>query len=69
MHATLKDLLREYWLRKRNSGSIYWTTKEGRVIPIKDMDNTHLLNTIKMLLTQEEEMEHLGDMSPMDYWD
>lgn len=69
MQATLKDLLKEYWLRKRTNGSIYWTTKNGRNIPIKDMDNTHLLNTIKMLVKQEEEIEHLGDMSAMDYWD
>lgn len=52
--ATIQDLKLELWLRQRNSGSIIWTTKDGKNIPIKDMDNNHLANTLKMLLKQEE---------------
>ena len=71
--ATLKDLKLEFWLRQRNSDSIVWTTKEGKDIPIKDMDDKHLYNTLKMLLKQKEEEtfthEHIGDMDPIDYYD
>lgn len=71
--ATLQDLKLELWLRNRSTGTIYWTTKDGRDILINEMSNNHLVNTIKMLLRQEEEdqlmSEHIGDMDPMDYYD
>ena len=71
--ATLQDLKLELWLRNRSTGTIYWTTKDGRDILINEMSNNHLVNTIKMLLKQEEEdqlmSEHIGDMDPMDYYD
>lgn len=71
--ATLQDLKLELWLRQRNSNNIVWTTKDNRDISIKDMDNNHLVNTINMLEKQAEEdyfmKEHIGDMSPMDYYD
>lgn len=50
MKATLEDLKRELWLRNRNAGSIVWTTKDGKEIPINEMSDEHLLNTINMIM-------------------
>ena len=50
MKATLEDLERELWLRNRNSGSIVWITKDGREIPINEMSDEHLKNTINMIM-------------------
>ena len=64
--ATIQDLKLELWLRQRNSGFIIWTTKNGKNIPIKDMNNNHLVNTLKMLLIQEEKQKEYDSIMICD---
>ncbi len=54
MNATLKDLLIEQWLRRRNTGELKWVTKNGDKIAIKSMSDAHLANAIKCLSGQNE---------------
>ena len=37
---------------------IYWKTKGGKLIPIRDMTSTHLRNTIAMLRRQIDGSAH-----------
>jgi len=46
---TKHDLELELWLRKRNSGELVWTTRDGTRIPLKDMEEGHLKNALRML--------------------
>lgn len=64
--ATIQDLKLELWLRQRNSSSIIWATKNGKNIPIKDMDNNHLVNVLKMLLIQKEKQREYDDIMICD---
>ncbi len=78
INATLQDLLLEKWLRRREEGSLVWTTKEGKVIPIKELSDQHLINIVNMLIYNEQKrqeaeeekseiMDHMGDFHP--FWD
>lgn len=49
IQADYNDLKLEQWFRLRQKGEIVWTTKDKKVIPLKDMTDVHLANTINML--------------------
>lgn len=60
-NAKISDLLNEKWLRMRNNGLLVWKTKDGKIIPLKDLDDNHLDNIINMLSEQSDEEEMFYD--------
>jgi len=38
-----------------SSDDKYWTTKDGKTIPIYSMETSHLINTVSMLIRNEVE--------------
>jgi len=38
-----------------NKAHIFWTTANNRIIPIQDLDDTHILNIISYLIKRQEE--------------
>lgn len=63
--ADIDDLKLEQWIRQRNSGQIMWKTKNGREIPIKDMSDTHIANTIRMLERKHYIEDNLYEIDPL----
>lgn len=44
--ANYNDICMELWIRERNDREIQWKTKNGDLIPIRDMTIEHLRNII-----------------------
>ena len=44
MQASIEDIQREIWLRRRNADEITWTTKNGQSMSIREMTMQHLEN-------------------------
>ena len=56
--ATINDLKLELWLRRRNSDKIFWKTKCGDEISIRNMSDSHLENCINVLMEYDEDNDH-----------
>ena len=65
MLATIDDLRLELWLRRRNSGEIYWKTKDGLDIPINQMSDSNITNAIKSIRDKRE----MRDIVMEDYYE
>ena len=68
IEATKNDLIRELWHRMRDRGEIQWRTKDGRMIPIKDITDSHLLNALRMFHYRDE-FDELGYEAMLDIID
>ena len=55
MKATVDDLRRELWLRKREK--LVWETKNEQLKPLKSMSEEHLENAINYFDRMEEMRE------------
>lgn len=53
--AGIEDLEKELWLREREN--IYWETRDGKQIPIKEMTTEHIINAINYFERSYEERE------------
>ncbi len=53
--ATVEDLRKELWLRKRKK--LVWETKDGQLIPLEQMTDKHLENAIDYFDRMEEMRE------------
>lgn len=44
MKADIEDLKKELWLRQREN--LVWETKDGKLIPLKEMTTEHIVNAV-----------------------
>ena len=60
--ASLDDLKKELWLRRRDRGVLVQKDRQGNITPIKDMEDSHLINTINYLEALEIENSKYDDL-------
>jgi hypothetical protein len=60
--ATRTDLVKELWLRERNSGALVWVTASGEKVPVKDMTDSHLKNASRKMSEIEEYNEMAAEL-------
>ena len=63
MIATLEDLKFEQFLRNRNSGKLVWKTKEGKIIPLKELSDEHLTNILNVYSLNKDQTTNIKPSS------
>ena len=63
MIATIEDLRLEQFLRNRNSGKLVWKTKEGRIIPLKELSDEHLTNILNVYFRNKDQITNIKPSS------
>lgn len=63
MIATIEDLRLEQFLRNRNSGKLVWKTKEGRIIPLKELSDEHLTNILNVYSRNKDQITNIKPSS------
>lgn len=66
MENILEHLKFEVFLR--NHKNVVWKTKEGKVIKVKDMETSHIINTINMIERNIELREVITENSDILKW-
>ena len=63
MIATIEDLKLEQFLRNRNSGKLIWKTKEGKIIPLKELSDEHLTNILNVYSLNKDQTTNIKPSS------
>ena len=63
MIATIEDLKLEQFLRSRNSGKLVWKTKEGKIIPLKELSDEHLTNILNVYSRNKDRITNIKPSS------
>ena len=63
MIATVEDLRLEQFLRNRNSGKLIWKTKEGKIIPLKELSDEHLTNILNVYYRNKDQITNIKPSS------
>ena len=63
MIANIDELRLEQFLRNRNSGKLVWKTKEGRIIPLKELFDEHLTNILNVYYRNKDQITNIKPSS------
>ena len=63
MIANIDELRLEEFLRSRNSGKLVWKTKEGKIIPLKELSDEHLTNILNVYYRNKDRITNIKPSS------